>query len=200
MKDRWALLALGAWWMGSVAMIMVATRNFRLIDELLQSSPNTQFQSFVQRWGAAPTRDLLRYLSSELNREYFQHWNFAQLALGAGSLWLLPRRSPEPGARRALVVAFALVIAMSVVLAPRIVAVGRSLDFVPHEPAPPALQQFWVLHVSYTVIELIKLVLLGLAAFWLARSAGTPRTQSRPGASLPETPAVAGLTPSQEST
>ena len=85
-------------------------------------------------------------------------------------------------------------------LAPRIVAVGRSLDFVPHEPAPPALQQFWVLHVSYTVIELIKLVLLGLAAFWLARSAGTPRAQSRPGASLPETPAVAGLTPSQEST
>lgn len=170
---------------------MVATRNFRLVDELLQSSPNAQFQSFVQRWGAAPTRDLLRYLSSELNREYFQHWNFAQLALGAGSLWLLPRASTERGARRALAVALALVIAMSVVLAPRIVAVGRSLDFVPHEPAPPALQQFWVLHVSYTVIELVKLLLLGLAGFWLGRS---------PGPSLPETTSVAGLTPSEEST
>ena len=177
--------------MGSAIMIMVATRNFRLVDELLQSSPNAQFQSLVQRWGAAPTRDLLRYLSSELNREYFQHWNIAQLALGAGSLWLLPRRSPERGARRALALALGLVIAMSVVLAPRIVAVGRSLDFVPHEPAPPALQQFWVLHVSYTVIELVKLMLLGLAGFWLAR---------RPDPGLSETASVPDLTPSQEST
>jgi len=177
--------------MGSVIMIVVATRNFRLVDELLQSSPNAQFQSFVQRSGLTPTRDLLRYLSSELNREYFQHWNLAQLALGASALWLLPRRSPERGARRALAVALALVIAMSVVLAPRIVAVGRSLDFVPHEPAPPALRQFWVLHVSYTVIELVKLGLLALAAFWLAR---------RPAQSLSETTPVPGLTPSQEST
>ena len=191
MKDRWALLGLGAWLMGSVIMIVVATRNFRLVDELLQSSPNAQFQSFVQRSGLTPTRDLLRYLSSELNREYFQHWNLAQLALGAGALWLLPRRSPERGARRVLAVALALVIAMSVVLAPRIVAVGRSLDFVPHEPAPPALRQFWVLHVSYTVIELVKLGLLGLAAFWLAR---------RPGPSPSETTSVPDLTPSQEST
>ena len=179
--------------MGSVIMIMVATRNFRLVDELLQSSPNPQFQSFVQRWGAAPTRDLLRYLSSELNREYFQHWNIAQLALGAGTLLLLPRRAAgdgaaERGVRRVIGLSWGLVIAMSVGLAPRIVAVGRSLDFVPHEPAPPALQQFWVLHVSYTVIELVKLGLLGLAAFWLAR---------RPRPSPSETISLPSLSPSQ---
>ena len=52
MKDRWALCALGAWLMGSVIMIAVATRNFRLVDELLQASPNAHFQELVQRWGA----------------------------------------------------------------------------------------------------------------------------------------------------
>src|SRR3954469_5442138 len=171
MKGRWALLTLGAWLMGSVIMITVATRNFRLVDELLQSSSNAQFQSFVQRWGLTPTRDLLRYLSSELNRGYFQHWNWAQLALGTGSLWLLPRRSGG-WARVALSSALSLVILMSVVLVPNITAVGRSLDFVPHDPAPPALHQFWVLHVGYTVIELVKLALLGFAAFGLARRPG----------------------------
>ncbi|HEX2676682.1 MAG TPA: hypothetical protein VHM19_08585 [Polyangiales bacterium] len=114
----------------------------------------------------------------------------AQLALGAGSRWLLPRRSPARAARRTLVVVCALVLAMSAVLAPRIVALGGNLDFVPREPAPNALRQFSVLHVSYTVIERVALMLLGLAGFWLAR---------RPGSSLSEPASLAGLTPSQES-
>jgi hypothetical protein len=169
MKDRWALCALGAWLMGSVIMIVVATRNFRLIDELLQGSPNAHFQELLQRWGSSPTRDLLRYLSSELNREYFQLWNSAQLVLGSSTLLLLARRGAHVGARRLLSSATFLVLGVSLALAPRIISVGRSLDFVPHEPAPPELQQFWRLHIAYTVLELVKLVLLGLAAFWLAR-------------------------------
>jgi hypothetical protein len=191
MKDRWALCALGAWLMGSVIMILVATRNFRLVDELLQASPNAHFQELVQRWGPGPTRDLLRYLSSELNREYFQLWNIVQLVLGSALLLLLARRGSHAGARRLLTAATFLVLSVSLTLAPRITAVGRSLDFLPHEPAPPELQHFWRLHITYTVLELAKLVLLGLAAIWLAR---------RKGSSSALAPALPELAPSEEST
>jgi len=82
MKDRWALCALGGWLMGSVIMFVVATRNFRLVDELLRASPNASFQALVAQTGAPAIRDLLRYLSSELNREYFRLWNLTQLPAG----------------------------------------------------------------------------------------------------------------------
>lgn len=167
MRERWALCALGAWLMGSVAMIMVATRNFRLVDQLLLGLPNAEFRELVERWGAAPVRDMLRYLSSELNREYFQSWNFAQLVLGGAALFLLPRRSR---AWKLLAASMLSVVAMLVYLSPRIIEVGRSLDFVPREPPPPELATFWRLHVAYTLLEVLKLILVGLAAFWTART------------------------------
>jgi len=172
-------------------MIVVATRNFRLVDELLQGSANTHFQQLVQRWGPGSTRELLRYLSSELNREYFQLWNVAQLVLGNAALLLLARRGGHAGARWLLTAATFLVLGVWLTLAPRIIAVGRSLDFVPHEPPPPELQHFWTLHITYTVLELVKLVLLGLAAVWLAR-----RNSSNSAAS----PALSELAASEEST
>lgn len=199
MKDRWALCALGAWLMGSVIMIAVATRNFRLVDELLQASPNAHFQELVQRWGAGPTRDLLRYLSSELNREYFQLWNITQLVLGSATLLLLARRGSHAGARRLLAAATFLVLGVSLTLGPRITAVGRNLDFVPREPAPPELAQFWRLHITYTVLELVKLVLLGLAALWLARRAASTRSSREKASGSPVAPALAELAASEES-
>jgi hypothetical protein len=167
MRERWALCALGAWLMGSVAMIMVATRNFRLVDQLLQGLPNADFRALVERWGAAPVRDMLRYLSSELNREYFQSWNVAQLVLGGVALFLISRRT---WAWKLLAASMLSVVAMLVYLSPRIIEVGRSLDFVPREPPPPELATFWRLHIAYTVLEIVKLILVGLAAFWSART------------------------------
>lgn len=168
MRERWALCALGAWLMGSVAMIMVATRNFRLVDQLLLVLPNADFRELVERWGAAPVRDMLRYLSSELNREYFQSWNVAQLVLGGAALFLIPRRS---WAWNVLAASMLIVIVMLAYLSPRIIEVGRSLDFVPRDPPPPQLATFWRLHVAYTVLEIVKLILVGVAAFWTARKA-----------------------------
>jgi len=170
MKDRWALCALGGWLMGSVIMFVVATRNFRLVDELLRASPNASFQALVAQTGAPAIRDLLRYLSSELNREYFRLWNLTQLALGVLAAWLLAHAS-ERRARRLVLAALALVAVLLAGLTPPIISVGRSLDFVPRDPPPPALATFWPLHIGYTVLDLAKTVLIGLAAYWTVRSA-----------------------------
>ena len=119
--------------------------------------------------GQPAARDLLRYLSSELNRLYFQLWNGAQLAFGAVVLWLLVRsRRQHPiyagRAGRAVAAMLVIVVAMAVWLTPAIVALGRSLDFVPRDPAPPGMQRFWALHAAYTSLEMIKL----LVGVWVA--------------------------------
>jgi len=43
----------------------------------------------VDRLGAPAARDLLRYLSSELNRLFFRYWNLLQIPLGGVTLWLV---------------------------------------------------------------------------------------------------------------
>jgi hypothetical protein len=191
MKQRWALVVMGAWLMGSIGMSVVATENFYTVDRLLAASSNTAFASVVQKLGQPAARDLLRYLSSELNRLYFQVWNVAQLALGVAVLWLLAtseqdpavlsgtdrdgahvrRASPLGPAAKAVIVMLAIVVLMLAYLTPAIVSLGRDLDFVPREPAPPGMSRFWVLHAAYTSLEMIKLLVGAVVAFWIARRA-----------------------------
>ena len=64
----------------------------------------------------------------------------------------------------------AIVVLMLVYLTPAIVSLGRELDFVPRDPAPPGMSRFWVLHAAYTSLEMIKLLVGILVAFWIARS------------------------------
>ena len=144
MKQRWALVAMGAWLAGTVCMSIVATQNFYTIDRLLAGSPSGSFTAAVQQLGQPQTRDLLRYLSSELNRLYFQMWNIAQLVLGVLVLWLIAGSSRQDRAStrravRGLIAMLAIVVAMLVWLTPSIVSLGRSLDFVPRDPAPPGM-------------------------------------------------------------
>jgi hypothetical protein len=176
MKHRWVLVAMGAWTAGTICMSVVATENFYTIDRLLAGSANEVFAREVQQLGQPQARDLLRYLSSELNRLYFQMWNLAQLAIGAVVLWLLARsRAPDrAGARRAtrgVLAMLAIVVLMLVWLTPAIVSLGRSLDFVPRDPAPPGMQRFWVLHAAYTSLEMIKLVVGMVVTWWIGSEA-----------------------------
>ena len=124
----------------------MATENFYTIDRLLASSPNAAFSHMVQQLGRPQARDLLRYVSSELNRLYFQMWNWSQLVLGATALWLIVGRTrPEPDAARSgrvIVAMLAVVVLMLVYLTPAIVSLGRELDFVPRSPEPPGMQRF----------------------------------------------------------
>src|SRR5919108_1801017 len=106
MRRHWALCLVGAWIAGSLIMTMVATQNFRTVDRLLVESQNTAFRSVAGELGATRTRDVMRYLSSELNRLYFRWWNLAQLVLGAAVLWLSAGR---PDMRRVRILVRAMV-------------------------------------------------------------------------------------------
>jgi hypothetical protein len=168
-KQRWAMFAMGLWVMGSLATAIVATQNFYTIDRLLAQSSSGPFREAIERLGEPQGRDLLRYLSSELNRLYFQSWNGAQVLLAAIVYWLL---SGEEAMRRARLVVLgmtAVVVLMIAFLTPQIVSVGRSLDFVARDPAPPQLGRFWILHGAYTTLEMAKLAAGLLAGFWIER-------------------------------
>lgn len=172
MKARWALVVMGAWIAGSICSAVVATENFYTIDRLLASSPNAAFARVVHQLGQPQARELLRYLSSELNRLYFQMWNVAQIALGGIALWLIAWSAGEgaPRNRRAeglVGLMIATVALMQLWLTPAIVSLGRELDFVPRTPEPPGMQRFWILHAAYTSLEMLKLAAGFVVAFWL---------------------------------
>jgi hypothetical protein len=167
-RRQWALVALGAWIAGSICMSVVATENFYTIDRLLAAPANPAFAAAVDRLGGVEAREFLRYLSSELNRLYFQLWNGAQLVIGAFVLWAIAGSTKS--VRRGVVVMLAIVVLMLVYLTPSIVTLGRSLDFVPRDPAPPGMSRFWILHAAYTSLEMIKLVIAIIVAVALTKS------------------------------
>jgi hypothetical protein len=169
MKRQWALVVMGAWLMGSICTSIVATENFYTVDRLLAGPSGAAFVAMVQKLGPPSARELLRYLSSELNRLYFQIWNVAQLGLGAGALWLLAGSRKQDPAYRVIVAMLAIVVLMLAYLTPAIVSLGRELDFVPRDPAPPGLSRFWLLHAAYTSLEMVKLAAGLLAAGLIAR-------------------------------
>jgi len=169
-RRQWALVILGAWIAGSICMSVVATENFYTIDRLLASRANPVFAAALDRLGAVEARDLLRYLSSELNRLYFQLWNGAQIVLGVVALWLIA--GSAKWVKWGVAAMLATVVLMLVYLTPQIVTLGRSLDFVPRDPAPPGMSRFWVLHAAYTSLEMLKLVVGVVVAASLARYRG----------------------------
>ena len=170
---------MGMWLMGSVATSIVATENFYAVDRILKDSTNVEFHREATKLGLPQTRELLRYLSSELNRQYFSIWNVAQLGLGGLVLWLIAGSTTQDsaylsGTRRAgpwgpsglIIAMLASVVLMLAYLTPAIVSLGRALDFVPRDPAPPGMQRFWNLHAAYTTLEMLKL-LVGVVATWM---------------------------------
>jgi len=169
-RRQWALVILGAWIAGSICTSVVATENFYTIDRLLALRANAAFVAAVERLGAVEARDLLRYLSSELNRLYFQLWNSAQLVLGALALWLIAGSTKT--VKWGIAAMLAIVVLMLVYLTPAIVTLGRSLDFVPRDPAPPGMSRFWILHAAYTSLEMLKLAIALVVAIALARQRG----------------------------
>ena len=169
MKARWIPCLLGAWLMGSLMMFVIAPTNFRLIDDLLASSSNASFHGIVERAGAVPARELLRYLASELNRTFFFRWNVAQVLLGLLALWLSPRADRDRLVWWLTLAATAIAVSLLGVLTPLITSLGRSLDFVPRSPPPAELGRFQSLHVGYTALELVKVACVGAALFLLGR-------------------------------
>ncbi len=165
------LIALiGGWIAGSLILGAVATRNFRMIDRLL-SAPGPELSSAIAPVGQDQARVILRHVASELNRHYFRSWGFIQLALGVvlvvGALALKP--VDRAGTIGAMTI-FTLVVAL-VILNWLLVPLGRGLDFVPRIPPLPAMARFSRLHLVYTSLDALKLVLcLWLLIRWSRRA------------------------------
>jgi len=157
------------WLTGTVGMAVVATQNFFTIDRLIEARAHPDLASAIERLSYEDTRELLRYLSSELNRLYFQYWSLAQLAIGILALWFVTKL-PMPQYSRAkwsIVAMLGIVLFLTVAIMPQIISLGRALDFVPRDPPPPRLRTFGILHAVYTVMDLVKLILGILVTIWL---------------------------------
>lgn len=155
----WAIFCMALWLAGTVGMAVVATVNFYAIDPLIQAQANPAFAADIEKLGHDGTRALLYYFSSELNRLYFQYWNLAQLAVGILVLWIITRIPGTGSAKWEVVAMLAIVLFLTVLITPRIISVGRSIDFVPRVPPPDGLRTFGLLHAAYTVFDGVLLIL-----------------------------------------
>jgi len=165
----WATFCMGLWLMGTITMAIVATENFYTIYRLLDAKPHAKFVADVEKLGHDEAHDFLFYLSSELNRLYFQYWNLAQLAIGILCLWLVVKLPAADKPKWMIVAMLGIVLFLTAIITPRIVSVGRSLDFVPRVPPPDGLRTFGLLHATYTVFDGIEVILGILVTLWLAK-------------------------------
>jgi hypothetical protein len=165
---------MAVWLGGTAAMVVVATQNFYIIDRLLEAKPNPMFAANLESIGDATARELLRYLSSELNRLYFQYWNLAQLAVGIAALWMVVKLPNARKAKWQIVAMLGIVLFMTALIVPGILSVGRAIDFVPREPPPPSLRTFGLLHAAYTVLDGVLLILGIIATVSLVNSESQP--------------------------
>ena len=161
------MFLMGCWLTGTIAMAVVATQNFYTIDRLLEAQPNSAFNKDVEKLGAEESRQLLRYLSSELNRLYFQYWNFAELAIGIAVLWLVVKLPESDKVKWYIVAMLGIVLFLTWVITPQVVSVGRAIDFVPRDPPPPGLRTFGLLHAAFTLLDLVMLILGIIVVRWL---------------------------------
>ena len=174
MKRRWAILCMAVWLSGTIWMAVVATQNFFTIQRLFDARPHPAFIAAVEKLGAADAHFLLMYLSSELNRLFFQVWGLLQIGIGIFTLWLVTAIPGLAKAKWMIVAMLGITLLFAALITPQIVVVGRSLDFVIRDPAPPALRTFGLLHATYTVLDGIKLILGLVVTAWLMKGENSP--------------------------
>lgn len=149
---------LGAWTALTLFMWLAATRSFRTVDQVLADS-RAEFQTAVKPLGAGATREVLRYLASEINRTMFKAYSATEIVLGVLVLLLLWRQSPRDTISVVLAaVMLTLVLILGLVIQPQIVSVGRQIDFLPRNPAPALMPRFWMLHGTFTGLDSVKLL------------------------------------------
>jgi hypothetical protein len=171
---QWAVFGMAAWLMGTIFIAIVATQNFYTIDRLLDAQHNPAFGAAVNRLGLPESREVLRYLSSELNRLYFQYWNLAQLVIGIFVLWMIVRIPDSRRVRWFVVAMLGIVLLLTIVITPQMLYVGRELDFVPRDPQPPRLRTFGLLHAAYSFLDGIEVILGIMVTVWLMREKPEP--------------------------
>lgn len=165
-----AVAILSAWLVSTLSMWFAATKSFATVDRVLRRA-NPQFLEATKPLGEGSTRVVLRYLASEINRTLFWGYGALQIALGVILFLLLWRQTPRDAVGIGVVATMlALSAILTFVITPLIISLGRSMDFVPRNPPPPAMPRFWALHGSFTGLDGVKFLAgLGLLLRWIFR-------------------------------
>jgi len=170
---RWQVVAvaiLSAWIMTTLCVWFTATRSFSTVEGVLNRA-EPQFVAVTKPLGEGPTRVVLRYMASEINRTLF--WGYGALQIGLGAILFLllwrqtPRHAFDVGVAATML---ALAVILTLVITPLLVSIGRSIDFLPRNPPPAVMPRFWALHGSFTGLDAVKLVAgIGLLIRWIFR-------------------------------
>jgi len=151
-------------------MWFAATRSFSTVERVLKRA-EPQFVETTKPLGDAPTRVVLRYMASEINRTLFWGYGTLQIGLGAILFLLLWRQTPRHAVDIGVVATMlALSVILTLVITPLLVSLGRGIDFVPRNPPPPVMPRFWALHGAFTGLDGVKLLAgIGLLIRWIFR-------------------------------
>lgn len=165
-----ALVLLGGWLAMTISMWFAATGSFGTVRRVLEGG-NPQLAETARPLKADQTRLVARHVASEINRTYFRAYGWAQLALGVALLMLLALETPRDGTSLIIAGAMLAVVAvLTLYVTPEIVALGRRIDFVPRDPAPPEMPRFGMLHGAFTLLDGMKLLAgIVLAVRWIAK-------------------------------
>ena len=165
-----AVAILSAWIMSTLCMWFAATRSFSTVESVLKRA-EPQFVETTKPLGEGPTRVVIRYMASEINRTLF--WGYGALQIGLGVIlflllwWQKPRNAVDVGVVATML---ALSVILTLVITPWITSLGRSIDFVPRNPPPPVMPRFWALHGSFTGLDGVKFLAgIGLLVRWILR-------------------------------
>jgi hypothetical protein len=166
---RPAALALSAFWLGLlVASWVAATASFRTVDRVLGPGLRPELAARLEPLPPPARRETLRHLASEVNRWLFRHFGLLE---GGLSLLLLALAWPGGGRGRVLAGAVvAIVLVQLMALGPRILEIGRAIDFVPRPLDPEVGRRFGMLHAAYVGLDLLKAGILA-AVVWLTARA-----------------------------
>ena len=161
---------LSAWLAAPLFVWFAATKSFASVDRVLRTE-DPRFVEATKGMTGGQTRVVLRHLASEINRAYFKGFGLAQVVLGGVLLLLLWRESPRDSIGLGVVCTMmGLVLILTFVVTPKIVSLGRSIDFVPRNPPPPVMPRFWALHGAFTGLDGLKFLGgLGLMIRWILR-------------------------------
>ena len=165
-----AVAILGAWIASTLCMWFAATRSFATVERVLKDPP-PPFVEITRPLAEPSTREVLRYMASEINRTLFWGYGALQIGLGAILFLLLWRQKPRNAVDVGVVAAMlALSVILTLVITPLLVSIGRDIDFVPRIPPPPVMPRFWALHGSFTGLDGVKLLAgIGLMIRWILR-------------------------------
>lgn len=173
-ERRWPrhllLWILGGWFFLSVSMAYVASANFRVLEADSLRQADVVYAEIPA--GDERRRDL-RYAASEINRYLFSVYSAAHVGVAAAAfalLWLVPlSRGRRAWMTAALGVCLVFAIVFVAWFTPTMVELGREIDFMARDPAPPPVLRFFALHRINVTMEMIKLALIAAVTVALIR-------------------------------